>query len=183
MEILCCVLDVVRHHLDCGPGRNIAICCPSRMFIFFLDETHTDTAQIMAQKLSGTAIEAFWCGTGFLLASTVLQPNFASFSHIFGRKPMLLSALTLFTAGAIICALSNNFTVMLVGRTIQGAGGGGIIALTEIIVTDLVPLRERGKWIGFISMTWSIGSVTGPILGGAFAQKVSWRWVYWVNLP
>jgi MFS family permease len=96
---------------------------------------------------------------------------------------MILAALVIFAVGAIIAGLSNNFTAMLVGRTIQGIGGGGIITLTEIIVTDLVPLRERGKWFGFISMTWSLGSVTGPIIGGVFAQKVTWRWIFWINMP
>jgi MFS family permease len=87
---------------------------------------------------------------------------------------MVLASLVFFTAGAIVAALSNNFTVLLVGRSIQGIGGGGIITLTDIIVTDLVPLRLRGQWFGFISMSWAIGSVTGPLIGGVFAQRVSW---------
>ena len=103
-----------------------------------------------------------------------MQPSYASFSHIFGRKAMVLVALVLFTVGAILAALSKNFTVMLVARSIQGVGGGGVITLTEIIVTDLVPLRERGKWFGFISMMWALGSVSGPLLGGGFSEKVSW---------
>jgi MFS family permease len=64
--------------------------------------------------------------------------------------------------------------VLLLGRVIQGVGAGGVISLTEVIVTDLVPLRERGKWFGFISGVWAFGSVTGPVVGGAFSQKVSW---------
>lgn len=77
---------------------------------------------------------------------------------------MILVALTLFTAGAIICALAQNFTVLLTGRSIQGVGGGGIIALTYVVVTDLVSLRDRGKWFGLISMMWAIGSVTGYVI-------------------
>ncbi|KAI9748058.1 MAG: hypothetical protein M4579_007323 [Chaenotheca gracillima] len=149
-----------------------------------LDATSLSVAlPIMSQKLGGTAIEAFWSGTSFLLCSTVFQPSFAEFSNIFGRKPMMLIALTFFAVGAIVAALANNFTVILVGRSIQGIGGGGIITLTEIIATDLVPLRERGKWFGFISMMWALGSVSGPLIGGAFAQEVSWRWIFWINLP
>ena len=105
---------------------------------------------------------------------TVFQPTFASFSNIFGRKPMILTTIALFLAGTIVAGLSNDFTQMLVGRSIQGIGGGGIIALTEIIVTDLVPLRLRGNYFGIISAMWSLGSVCGPILGGGFAQNVSW---------
>jgi MFS family permease len=132
-----------------------------------LDGTSISVAlPIIAKKLNGTAIEAFWAGTSFLLCSTVFQPNYASFSHIFGRKPMVLTAITFFLIGVLVAALANNFTTLLIGRSLQGVGGGGIIAMTEIIVTDLVPLRYRGQWVGIIGGMWAIGSVTGPIIGG-----------------
>ncbi|RFU35015.1 hypothetical protein B7463_g1332, partial [Scytalidium lignicola] len=149
-----------------------------------LDATSLSVAlPIMAQKLKGTAIEAFWSGTSFLVTSTVFQPSYAALSHIFGRKPVIFVALMLFAVGAIIAAVANNFTVILVGRSLQGIGAGGIISLTEIVVSDMVPLKERGKWFGFISGVWAIGSVSGPIIGGAFAQNVSWRWIFWINIP
>jgi MFS family permease len=117
-----------------------------------LDATSLSVAlPIIASKLHGTAIEAFWSGTSFLLTSTVFQPSYASFSHIFGRKPLVYVALTFFLVGAIIAALANNFTTMLIGRSLQGVGAGGIISLTEIVITDMVPLRERGKWFGCVS--------------------------------
>ncbi|KAL8862778.1 MAG: hypothetical protein Q9178_000720 [Gyalolechia marmorata] len=72
---------------------------------------------------------------------------------------------------------------MLAGRSLQGIGGGGLIALTEIVVADLVPLRLRGQWFGLISAMWALGSVSGPIIGGAFAQGANWRWIFWINLP
>ncbi|KAN0084757.1 Major facilitator superfamily domain containing protein [Elaphomyces granulatus] len=137
----------------------------------------------IATELNGTAIEAFWSGTAFLLASTLFQPSFASFSNIFGRKPLVLTAIMFFLVGAVIAGVAQNFTSMLVGRTIQGIGGGGILALTEIIVTDIIPLRQRGKYFGIISAMWSVGSVVGPILGGGFSQNVSWRWILYINFP
>ncbi|PSN69750.1 MFS general substrate transporter [Corynespora cassiicola Philippines] len=149
-----------------------------------LDATSISVAlPIMAKVLGGSAMEAFWSGTSFLLTSTVFQPVLGSFSHIFGRKPLIYVSLALFLAGSIIAAVAKNFTIVLVGRSIQGTGGGGIIVLTEIVITDMVPLRERGKWFSFISAMWSIGTVAGPLLGGGFAQNVSWRWVFWINLP
>ncbi|PUU73291.1 major facilitator superfamily domain-containing protein [Tuber borchii] len=167
----------------------------NRMYVVFLtmciitlaaalDATSLSVAlPIMSQKLHGTAIEAFWAGTSFLITSTVFQPNFASLSDIFGRRSLILVALVFFTVGAIVSAVAKNFTIILVGRSIQGIGGGGIISLTEIIVTDVVPLRERGKYFGFLSMMWALGSVSGPLIGGAFSQELSWRWIFWINLP
>ncbi|KAI4143188.1 MAG: hypothetical protein L6R39_004666 [Caloplaca ligustica] len=126
-----------------------------------LDGTSLSVAlPIVSSKLGGTAIEAFWSGTSFLLCSTIFQPSFASFSHIFGRKPMIMIALVFFVIGAIVAATSHNFEVLLAGRSLQGIGGGGLIALTEIVVTDLVPLRLRGKWFGIISAMWAVGSVS-----------------------
>ncbi|KAL8822773.1 MAG: hypothetical protein Q9191_006497 [Dirinaria sp. TL-2023a] len=149
-----------------------------------LDGTSLSVAlPIISQKLNGTAIEAFWSGTSFLLCSTIFQPSFASFSHIFGRKPLIMVALAFFLAGSVVAAVANSFGLLLVGRSLQGSGGGGLIALTEIVVTDLVPLRLRGKWFGVISGMWSLGSVSGPVIGGALAQDVSWRWIFYINLP
>ncbi len=108
----------------------------------------------IAKELHGTGIQAFWAGTSFLLTATVFQPNYASFSHIFGRKPLVLLAITFFLAGTLMGGLAHNFTLLLIGRSLQGVGGGGIIALTEIIVTDLVPLRLRGQWFGILSAMW-----------------------------
>ncbi|KAJ9615246.1 hypothetical protein H2200_001320 [Cladophialophora chaetospira] len=148
-----------------------------------LDGTSISVAlPVIARKLNGTAIEAFWAGTSFLLASTVFQPNFASFSHIFGRMPVIMVSIGFFFVGVMMAALAKDFGVLLAGRSIQGIGGGGIIAMTEIVVTDLVPLRYRGQWAGIIAAMWSIGSVSGPVIGGAFAQ-VQWRWILWINLP
>ena len=131
----------------------------------FSSTTISYTTQIMAKALGGSAIEAFWSGTSFLLTSTVFQPVIGSFSHIFGRKTLIYVSLAFFLAGSIIAALANNFTVILVGRSIQGIGGGGIICLTEMVVVDTVPLRERGKWFSFFGAMWSLGTVAGPLLG------------------
>ncbi|KAH8601292.1 major facilitator superfamily domain-containing protein [Bisporella sp. PMI_857] len=140
-------------------------------------------ATILSVALPGTtAIEAFWCGTSFLLTSTVFQPSFASFSHIIGRKPVLLAALFIFTLGTIVCSIANKIAVLLAGRCVQGIGGGGLVALTYVIVADMVTLRERGKWFSLISLQWAVGSVIGPVIGGAFAET-DWRFIFWLNIP
>ncbi|PSS12750.1 hypothetical protein M430DRAFT_107574 [Amorphotheca resinae ATCC 22711] len=138
---------------------------------------------IVTEKLHGTAIEAFWSGTSFLVTSAVFQPVIAGLSHGFGRKQLILASSLFFAVGSILAAVANNFTLMLVGRSIQGIGGGGILTLGEILVTDLVPLAVRGAWFGYLGSMWAIGSVGGPLMGGAFAQNVSWRWIFWINIP
>ncbi|CAK7235468.1 hypothetical protein SCUCBS95973_009280 [Sporothrix curviconia] len=149
-----------------------------------LDATTLSVAlPTISAALGGSALEAFWSGTSFLLASTVLQPSVAALSSIFGRKYMIYLMVVLFAAGSLVAALANNFTVLIVGRTIQGAGGGGLIALTEVVVTDLVPLAFRPTWFSTLSAMWSIGTVTGPLIGAGFAQNVTWRWIFYINLP
>lgn len=91
--------------------------------------------------------------------------------------------MTLFTVGSIVCAVAKNFTMMLAGRSIQGSGGGGILPLTEIIITDLVPLRERGKYFALISIVWAVGSVGGPLIGGTLGGVDAWDWIFFLNLP
>ncbi|KAF4339242.1 multidrug transporter [Fusarium beomiforme] len=150
--------------------------------IITLTFANTKDPKTIAEDIGATAIEAFWCGTSFLLASTVVQPPVASISHIFGRRPALLVSLTIFAGGSTMAALAKDISVLLSGRTFQGLGSGGILALTYVIATDLVSLRERGKWFGLISLNWAIGSILGPLIGGALVEA-SWPWLFWINLP
>ncbi|VBB84208.1 Putative Protein similar to C3H1.06c of Schizosaccharomyces pombe [Podospora comata] len=127
--------------------------------------------------------EAFWAGTSYLLACTVVLLLWVSLSDVFGRRPVLMLALVIFAAGSVACAVSQNFTVMIAGRTVQGLGGGGVLGLTTVLVTDLAPLRERARLYALISSIWAVGSTTGPIIGGACAEAGQWRWIFWLNLP
>ena len=92
-------------------------------------------------------------------------------------------SILLFTAGTLLCCLSQNFTELLAGRSIQGVGGGGIIALTFVIFSDIIPLRQWPKYWSFIQLIWAFGTITGPVIGGVFAQHASWRWVFIINFP
>lgn len=130
-----------------------------------------------------SSTQAFWVGTSYLLASAVCQPPFAAFSRTFGRRPVIIFALLLFIAGSITCGLAHDVAVMLVGRVLQGVGSGGGLSLIEIIITDLVPLKQRGAYFGLISLSWALGSAISPLVGGAFTQKVTWRWIFWTILP
>ncbi|KAI7232206.1 putative MFS transporter [Hortaea werneckii] len=156
----------------------------SLSLVVALDGTSISVAlPVMAKQLNGSAMDAFWAGTSFLLTSTIFQPIYAAFSHIFGRKEITLVAVFFFLTGTVVAGAAQNMPMMLVGRSIQGIGGGGIIALTNVILTDLVPLRYRGNWVGILGAMWAIGSVTGPVVGGALAHRNVWQWIFWLNVP
>lgn len=148
-----------------------------------LDATSISIAiPTITKELHGTAVEGFWSGTGFLLPCTVFQPVFGSLSDIFGRKPALCVALALFAIGALFAAVAQDMTLLLAGRAVQGLGGGGIVVLAEIIITDVVELRYRGNYFAALAAMWALGSVAGPVVGGAFAET-NWTWLFWINLP
>lgn len=137
----------------------------------------------ISQEFGSTSNEGFWIGTSFLLSSVVFQPIFGSLSEIFGRKIFLLFSIFTFFFASILCATAKNATWLIGARTAQGVGGSGIIVLSEIIVQDIVPMRDRGIYNGIMGLVWALGTVVAPIIGGAFTTNVSWRWCFWINLP
>ncbi|QDS76448.1 hypothetical protein FKW77_004566 [Venturia effusa] len=137
----------------------------------------------LASSLHGTSTQAFWAGTSYLLTSAVFQPFIGALSDAFGRRGALFSSLTLFTVGTIICARADSFAILLLGRSAQGIGGGGIISLTSIIFCDIVPLRQRPKFFAAVLASWAVGTVTGPVVGGACIDQLNWRWAFYINLP
>ena len=111
------------------------------------------------------------------------MPIWGKFSEIFGRKPVLLAANIIFFIGSLVAALANSIGMLIAGRAVQGLGAGGLVILVNIIIADLFSLRNRGPYYGIIGGVWAFASAIGPILGGVFAQKVSWRWCFYINLP
>lgn len=118
-----------------------------------------------------------------MLSSAVFQPVIASVSEFFGRQQLLLFSLVFFTAGTIFCSVANDFTILLVGRSIQGIGGGGIITLSQVIFCDIVPLRLRPKYFAIVLGAWAVGTIIGPVVGGTFVEKTTWRWCFYINFP
>ena len=106
-----------------------------------------------------------------------------SLSDAFGRRPSLFACTAFLTAGSIICARAQNYSVLIAGRTVQGVGGGGISGLTYVVITDLVPLRARPRFVAMLNALTALGSLTGPIIGGACAVTGNWPWIFWLNLP
>ncbi|KAH9211853.1 major facilitator superfamily domain-containing protein [Leptodontidium sp. 2 PMI_412] len=137
----------------------------------------------LALALHGTSTDAFWAGTSYLLTSAVFQPFIAALSDSFGRQQLLLASILLFSIGTALCAASNNFTLFFVGRSVQGIGGGGIITMSQVIFSDIVPLRQRPKYFAMVLGSWAIGTIVGPALGGVFVKYLNWRWVFYLNVP
>ncbi|KAM7193419.1 Major facilitator superfamily domain containing protein [Rhypophila sp. PSN 637] len=124
-----------------------------------------------------------WIGSAYMLASAAAAPMWGKISDIWGRKPILLIAAGVFWVGSLLCAVSKDMSMLIVARAIQGVGGGGIIILVNICISDLFSLRKRGVYFGVMGMVWAIASAIGPVLGGVFTSKVTWRWCFYVNLP
>lgn len=117
----------------------------------------------------------FWAGTSYLLTFTSLQLCLAAAPDIFGRRPLLFISVLPFTVGSIVSGTAQGFIALLAGRAVQGIGGGGITALTYVIFTDVIPLRQRPAYIGLIQLVWALGGIIGPVIGGLIAQHTTWR--------
>ncbi|OIW27919.1 MFS general substrate transporter [Coniochaeta ligniaria NRRL 30616] len=129
----------------------------------------------LAVDLGGTTSEAFWAGTSYLLTCAVFQPFIAA---------MLLLSITFFFLGTLLCApLAHSFTVLLAGRSLQGIGGGGIIAMGQVIFADIIPLRQRPNYFSIVLAAWALGTVLGPLIGGVFVERATWRWCFYINFP
>ncbi|EXJ84231.1 hypothetical protein A1O3_04898 [Capronia epimyces CBS 606.96] len=124
-----------------------------------------------------------WIGASYVIATTAVGPIWAKLSDIWGRKPILLLTVALYFASSIICAASSSMGMLIVGRTLQGVSGGGLGSLINIVVSDLYSMRTRPLFLGLLQVTWAVAGGLGPVLGGAFTQLLSWRWIFWINLP
>jgi fucose permease len=151
------------------------------VFLAALDNTIITTALPTISEYFHSNAGYTWIGSAYLLANAASTPSWGKFSDIWGRKPILLAAAAIFFIGSLLAAVSVNIGMLITARAIQGIGGGGLIVLVNICISDLFSIRNRGTYFGIIGMVWAFASTTGPILGGVFTQKVSWRWCFYIN--
>ncbi|KAH6664562.1 major facilitator superfamily domain-containing protein [Halenospora varia] len=151
-------------------------------FISALDVTIIATALPLITEEIGGATQYVWIANSFVFASAVLQPLIGQLANILGRRTPLITSIILFTLGSGIAGGARNPAMLIGGRTIQGLGAGGIYVLIDIVCCDLVPLRERGKYLAIVNIWAAVAAALGPVVGGLLAQT-NWRWIFYINIP
>ncbi|TWD91580.1 EmrB/QacA subfamily drug resistance transporter [Neobacillus bataviensis] len=148
-----------------------------------LDANIMQTASpTIVKQLGGMELFA-WVFSVYMLASTITVPLYGKLSDMYGRKKLLMISVGLFTFGSILCGMANSMVMLIVFRGIQGLGAGGMVPLSMIIVGDLFTIERRGKIQAVFSSIWAISSVVGPILGSFFVEALTWRWIFFINIP
>jgi EmrB/QacA subfamily drug resistance transporter len=153
------------------------------LLISSLDQTIVSTALPTIVSDLGGLSQLSWVITGYLLASTVSTPLWGKLGDLYGRKPLFQASIVLFLAGSALCGLSQNMVELIVFRAVQGLGAGGLLVLAQAIIADVVPPRDRGRYQGLFGAVFGVTSVGGPLLGGFFVDTLSWRWIFYLNLP
>ena len=153
------------------------------MFVGSLDQTVTGTALPTIVGDLGGVDHMVWVTSAYLLCSTITMPLYGKLGDRHGRKRLFLVALSLFTAGSIICGIAQSMGALIAGRALQGLGGGGNIILSQAIVADIFPPKERGTYLGIMGAAFGASSLLGPLVGGLLTDYVNWHWCFWVNVP
>ncbi len=153
------------------------------MLLSSLDQTIVSTAMpTIVGKLGGVEHQA-WITTAYLLATTIVMPIYGKFGDILGRRNLFLIAIALFTLASVGCALATDFWGFVIFRAIQGLGGGGLMILSQAIIADIVPAKDRGKYMGPLGAIFGLSAVAGPLLGGFFVDHLTWEWAFYINIP
>jgi EmrB/QacA subfamily drug resistance transporter len=153
------------------------------MLLAGLDQTIVAPALPTIGRELGDFSSIGWVATAYLLSSTAVTPIYGKLSDLYGRRPLLLVGIAIFAAGSLLCALAPDMLTLILARALQGVGGGGLIALANTVVGDVISPRERGRYQGYFASTYAFSSVAGPLLGGVFAERFSWTLIFWINLP
>jgi EmrB/QacA subfamily drug resistance transporter len=163
--------------------RAIVVGIMLAMFLGALDQTIVATALPTIGRAFQDVENLSWVVTAYLLTATASTPLYGKLSDIYGRRAVMLTAIAIFILGSVACALSTNMTALILGRALQGLGGGGLMSLTQTIIADIVSPRERGRYQGYIGAVFAVSSIGGPVLGGFLTEHLHWSLIFWINLP
>ncbi|HWS50740.1 MAG TPA: MDR family MFS transporter [Microbacterium sp.] len=153
------------------------------MLLASLDQTIFSTAlPTIVGELDGVN-HMLWVTTAYLVAATIMMPIYGKLGDVLGRKSIFIGALSIFLVGSVVGGLASDMTWLIIGRAIQGLGGGGLMILSQAIIADVVPVRERSKYMGVMGAVFGVSSIAGPLLGGWFTESIGWRWAFWINIP
>ncbi len=152
-------------------------------FLAALNQTIVATALPTIGRQFNDFESLSWVVTAYLLTSTAVAPLYGKLSDIHGRRAMLLAAVGLFVAGSVLCAAAPNMMLLVLGRGLQGIGGGGILPLCQSVIADVVAPRERGRYQAYMGVVWVTSGVGGPVLGGLLAEFWHWSVIFWINVP
>ena len=148
-----------------------------------LDQNIVATALPRIVSDLGGLAHLSWVVTAFMVTSTISTPLYGKLSDMYGRKPLFFTAIIIFLVGSVVCGLAQTMFQLILFRALQGLGAGGLITLAQTTVGDLIVPRERGRYQGLFGAVFATCSVAGPILGGYITEYLSWRWIFYVNLP
>jgi EmrB/QacA subfamily drug resistance transporter len=153
------------------------------MLLASLDQTIVSTALPTIVGDLGGLNHYTWVVIAYILTSTVSMPLYGKLGDLYGRKRLFQLAIVIFLFGSVLCGLSQNMLELILFRGLQGIGGGGLMVGSLAIIGDIVPPRERGRYQGYIGSVFAVSSIAGPLIGGFFVDNLSWRWVFYINLP
>lgn len=153
------------------------------IFLAAVDQTLLATATPAISRDLGDFRDSAWIAVGYLLASTIMAPLYGRFGDRYGRRDALVAALGLFSLGSLACAASQGMWWLIAARLMQGLGGGGLMVMSQALIGEVVPPRQRPRFQAYFGMVFVLASVTGPVLGGLVVSSFSWRWLFIVNLP
>src|SRR5437870_5047716 len=153
------------------------------LLIASLDQTIVATALPTIVGDLGGLSQLSWVVTAYLLTSTATVPLYGKLSDMFGRRALFQTAIVIFLVGSMLSGLAQNMPQLILFRGVQGAGAGGLMALAMTIIGDVVSPRQRGKYTGYLGAMFALSSVIGPLIGGFFVDHLTWRWVFYVNVP